>query len=539
MRPSKSPRQRQTFPPLRANPLNPDTLVVSDDGIGMSLETVLGAWFEPGTVLKKKAERSPGGRLYQGAKGVGRFAAARLAQSLYLETKTEGSSEGVTVLLDWGRFDDTSYLDEVEFEYEIHPLPQLKQGTTLSLIGLRKKKEWTEDNFRALHERLSRLISPFDEVKDFRIDLIIPAYPEVTGAVEPHAMTHKPKYRLAGTLATDGTFGGGIFADSREVKSFDHHHLGKKGETVVCGGFEIEIRAWDRDRPGLTPFMLEFNLGLRDVRNILDTYSGISIYRDGFRVHPYGEPGNDWLQLDNRSRQSPTTRLANNQVIAAIRTSRDSNPELVDRTTRKGLVHNPAYTALTEWTVRILSLLEAERYRLRPREESGTDEARTLFEVFDLAPVVKEADRQLGTQHPIAKLVRKSDTEIREGVQKLQEHYSRLLMTAGVGQIVDLVIHEMGAPIGRANREVAHLEKLLSKFLDGDALASAKEGFTAIKGWLEQLVSLRNRLDPKAAGKRGRSTTGGLPSISIQAAWARGAVMDLGASSGLALISSG
>jgi hypothetical protein len=67
------------------NPFSPESLVVSDNGIGMTLDTVLSAWFEPGTVKKKKEVRSPGGRLYQGAKGIGRFAAARLAESLYME----------------------------------------------------------------------------------------------------------------------------------------------------------------------------------------------------------------------------------------------------------------------------------------------------------------------------------------------------------------------------------------------------------------------------------------------------------------------
>ena len=57
-----------------ANASDPDTLTVSDDGCGMKLETVLGAWLEPGTILKKHQERSPGKRLFQGAKGIGRFA---------------------------------------------------------------------------------------------------------------------------------------------------------------------------------------------------------------------------------------------------------------------------------------------------------------------------------------------------------------------------------------------------------------------------------------------------------------------------------
>jgi len=388
----------------------------------------------------------------------------------------------------------------------MRPLPHLKQGTVLRLTGLRDKKEWAEEDFKALHDRLSRLISPFGEVNDFKIHLTVPSHPELDGEVEPHAITQQPKYKLEGKIDDAGKFSGAVYVDDMLIKEFKHHSLGKKGETVGCGGFEVEIRAWDRDRPGLTPYMLKFDLGLREVRRVLDTYSGVSIYRDGFRVHSYGEPGDDWLQLDNRSRQTPTARLANNQVIAAIRISRSSNPELHDRTTREGLVHNQAFDSLRDWVVRILALLEAERYKVRPREETKPEETNTLFEVFDLTPVVEEADRQLGQKHPISQLVWKSDQGIREGVVRLQDHFSRLLLTAGVGQLVDLVIHEIGAPVGRANRELAHLDRRLGKALEGREKSEVAESIGKIKGWLEQIIALRNRLDPKAAGMRGRST---------------------------------
>src|SRR5437764_2808999 len=106
----------------------------------MTLETVLSGWFEPGTATKRKDSKSPKGRLYQGAKGVGRFAAARLAKALHMETRVRGEKEGVVVLLNWGRFDDNSYLDEVVIDYDVRPLPHLKHGTTLKLTGLSEKK---------------------------------------------------------------------------------------------------------------------------------------------------------------------------------------------------------------------------------------------------------------------------------------------------------------------------------------------------------------------------------------------------------------
>ncbi len=495
------------------NAADTDTLTVSDDGHGMTLDTVLGAWLEPGTVLKKQEDRSPGKRLYQGAKGIGRFATARLAESLYMETKAKGQKSGVTVLLEWGRFNDESYLDEVSIDYEVNPLPNLKHGTALTLMGLHARKHWTEDDFKALHNRLSRLISPFQnsdgvgEVSDFEIDLQIPAFPALAGKVESHELTRASKYRLSGELSPSGKFTGTMEIEGKVKKTFTNHPLGTEGEPVVCGGFAVEIRSWDRDRPGLTPYMAKFDLSMSGLRAILDNYSGVSLYRDGFRVHPYGERGLDWLSLDTRSRQNPTMRLANNQIIAAVRISRERNPDLTDRANREGLVHNPAYQSLQEWFTRTLSLLEEERYGQRPREEVKPQEVSTLFEPFDMSEVVREANKQLGSKHPVTTLVKKKDADIRDGVQRLQDHYSRVLMAAGLGQMVDVVIHEIGAPLGRAQRAVAQLEKELAQMLGITRSGELADRFENIKAYLEQIFNLRERLIPKAAGRRGRTSS--------------------------------
>ncbi|MBK8476275.1 MAG: ATP-binding protein [Opitutaceae bacterium] len=182
-----------------SDPMQPETLVIADDGLGMTLDTVLNGWFEPGTITKRKHARSPSGRLYQGAKGVGRFAAARLAEALFLETRAENEPDGVTVLLEWGRFDENSYLDEIGIEYEVRPLPELKHGTTLTLLKLRRKEDKSLlVNFETLHNRLSRLISPFGDVEDFCIELIIPGFPQLSGEISAHELIANPPYRIEG-----------------------------------------------------------------------------------------------------------------------------------------------------------------------------------------------------------------------------------------------------------------------------------------------------------------------------------------------------
>jgi signal transduction histidine kinase len=485
----------------------PVRLIIEDDGAGMSLDTVLHAWFEPGTDLKKNANRSPGGRLYQGAKGVGRFAAARLGESLFLETRERGANQAVTVLLEWGSFDADSYLDEILITYESGPIASVNVGTKLTIEAMQKRKLWREEDFQQLHDRLSRLISPFDEITQFSIDLEIPNFPDLTGSVEPHPLTRNPKYRFKGSLSATGVLAGDIQVEGKLLTKVTEASIAVD-KAMDCGPFEFEIRAWDRDRPGLSPYMLKFGKSLTDVRDILNAYSGVSIYRDGFRVHPYGERGNDWLGLDNRSRQNPTARFASNQVVASVRLSRELNKELKDRTTREGLVHNSAYQHLIENFLSILQKLEEERYRIRPREDAKPEYTTSLFEAFDLSEVSSAADHQLGKAHPIAKLVRDKDQEIRVGVVKLQEHYSRVLLAAGLGQLVDLVVHEIGAPLGRINREIEYLSKLLQKSGGGPSNPTeVKRAITDIKIWLEQIATLRKRLDPRAAGRRGRLTT--------------------------------
>lgn len=481
-----------------------DRLVVADDGHGMDLDTVLSTWFEPGTNSKTRNDTSPRGRIYQGAKGIGRFASARLARSLMLESKTSDAAEAVAVLFDWGGFTEDAYLDEIEVAWEQRRSTDLVRGTRLTLEGLRKR--WTPEEFRELHSRLSRLISPFQEVTDFRIELLIPGDEEHSGEVQPPVLLAHPRYQLDGTVDAEGCFDGTLYREGNKVKTFERKKLGGAGVRPECGPFSTEIRVWDRDPEGLGPVATRLGQSVTEVRRILNEYSGVSIYRDGFRVYPYGQRGNDWLNLDNRSRQNPVLRLANNQIVGAIKISRDTNPDLRDRSTREGLVFNEAYTALQSWFKEVLEEIEAYRYDFRPRRK--TESTRDpLFEAFDIREAVSQARAALGPEHEVAALIAQLERQVIEGVDRVQEVFSRLLMSAGLGQMVDLVIHEIGAPIGKINRQVNVIEKRLGSSGDPRLVQTIAPMLTSIKGWLEQVYNLRQRLDPQTAGRRGRATS--------------------------------
>ena len=103
------------------------------------------------------------------------------------------------------------------------------------------------------------------------------------------------------------------------------------------------------------------------VREDLDNAAGVNVYRDGFRVLPYGDKGDDWLHLDARRVNNPTLRLSNNQVAGYVLIGADANPDLRDQTNREGLIDNKAFEDLRLAVREMIARLEGARYDARPR----------------------------------------------------------------------------------------------------------------------------------------------------------------------------
>ena len=106
---------------FEANPKNQGLKIsISDDGHGMSRDVVLNKWMVPSTDDKLKRGKSPNGRLMQGRKGIGRYAASILGDSMLLETTSE-NSEQTTILVEWSDFNKAEFLDDVELLIDTSP----------------------------------------------------------------------------------------------------------------------------------------------------------------------------------------------------------------------------------------------------------------------------------------------------------------------------------------------------------------------------------------------------------------------------------
>lgn len=520
---------------------------VLDDGVGMSAETIASTWLEPATPHRRRQRHTGSGRRILGEKGVGRFAAAKLADELDLFSYN-GENGEVVVTLDWSDFEDeNAYLDDIEIRWKVgSPVvfgengeaatlwhaavedhlaggsgsspgsrPDPRHGTLLRMRDTRA--EWTTGLVKELRTALSRLVSPFHEdaalVREFVIILDAPAKFGVTaGVVEPPEELQRPHYTLEATVTKRGRARGEMRLKNGEETVLDEQLVNSEGEVpdgptgFRCGPFKIRLRVWDRDVDSLSEIAGQLPAG--SVRSILDAAAGISIYRDGFRVLPYGERGDDWLRLDLRRVQSPTRRLSNNQIVGYVLIGRDSNPELVDQTNREGIVEGPALDDLRAAIRQLLVLLENARYKIRPRRERRHRGG--LLERIDLGELRNALAEKLPHDAGIAGMVSELQRELDQRTDEVGEVLARYHRLATLGQLVDRIVHELGQPLTASRQAAALGLERIESGVNGlgercrDLIADVGVRLTTVRDQTRTAADVLRRIEPFGGRRRGR-----------------------------------
>lgn len=484
-------------------------ITITDDGDGMTLETIRAAWMEPATVSKVTRKKSRTGRRMTGEKGIGRFAAARVASALEMTTVARGEQREVRVRFDWGVFDDqTRYLDEIKCRWEEKRVPKSrKSGTTLRLIDL--NDEWKQDkekqSFSTLRAELSRLVSPVESPDRFQIELILPErFREYAGPISPPAVLGKPHYKLAGRVDATGEIeakysgpgsGGSLLENDKNLKI-----ILPGGRKPTCGPFEFEFRVWDRSPEDLDPLARELGSTLRDLRRDLDAACGISIYRDRFRVLL---PENDWLRLDLRRVQNPTMRISNNQIVGMVSISADRNPGLRDQTNRQGIVDSPQFDDFKLVLKELLSKLEVRRDTAR-RARRPPATAGGIFQQLDFAPIRTFIAHRYPEDKELKQFLDEKLQTFEHGVSEVQQVVARYRRLATLGQLVDVILHEGRTPVTGIANEVELIKKDLRRLTQDRLYDSLPLRLNTIMKQTEFLTALFKRISPFSGRKRGR-----------------------------------
>lgn len=486
---------------------------VIDNGTGMTFDIIKSAWMEPASISKAGKKRVTGKRRrILGEKGVGRFAAAKLSEELVMITRPPESEDEFVVTFNWGDFSHDLYLDQVKCSWERRKAQALKQhGTILVMDGLnadwvtkkqKKKGKDTEDIEKILQLRsaLSRLISPFKSDKGFSIYLDLPAeYKSLSGKVEaPPSLSH-PHYSIKGQVQNDGTYSLVYESAEKGKEDIKDKFVLSGNRKPSCGPFYIELRVWDRESERLEQLASKLKYELKDVRKDLNAAAGISIYRDDFRVMPYGERDNDWMRLDFRRVQNPTLRLSNNQIVGYVLISLKDNPELKDQSNREGIIESPALNELKELVKEIITLLETRRYKERPRREEK-DEHGGLLEI-SAEPIKKFVEERYPNDTDLLKITQQTTEEVSRKVLKVREVLARYRRLSTLGQLVDVILHDGHAALNKIDSEMLLLERELNS---GTIIKTrVNKNMAFVKGQARLLTTLFKRIEPFSGRKRG------------------------------------
>jgi signal transduction histidine kinase len=466
---------------------------VRDDGSGMDLQTVLYGWMEPATPRKRarggSKVRTPLGRIQLGEKGVGRFAADKLGSELELVTRPPGSPDEIVLRVGWHHYDHDRYLDEVEnvwFTRDPVEFPGDAHGTLLLIRDLRAR--WDEEMMTRLYSGLSRLVSPAAGGMDFMIDLRCPDFPGISGPVVNRLVESAP-YRLAGQIDARGV----LHAETLPERVVDllplchGHFAGLAGEPrlPVCGPFSVTLNVWDLEPSTGRGFGVD-----RWLRERIKGASGVSVYRDGFRVWPYGEKDDDWLELNQRRVNNPTLRISNNQIIGYVEITHSDNADLRDRTSREGLLDTPAFFDLKVLVLAALSVLETERFarrRIRAASRSpveGEEDDAVLQTLTRIRAGAGRSDQVPGLRSALQEL----DRLYRGQLVQERARYNQVSRLAGVGMAAELLTDTF-------SRKVLNATTLL-RTLQGESRTGASPQIqNLIRDLATQLEDLNEQVD--------------------------------------------
>lgn len=329
-------------------------IIIEDDGDGMTLDDIINKWMVLGTDNKLHQTFSDKGRRKLGEKGIGRFSVERLSKKTTITTNTQ-NDQLITIEIDWDKYETkNSYFNEIKHPVKYESAPPNKKGTKIILDDLRD--EWTEETIANLRKELFLLV-PLDIGKlsskfksDANVVLICDEFPNKSGQIEDKLLQYYHA-KLSGEIFKDGS--GKLELELRLNKKNSLNEVGVKYERNLpqeelnysCGPVVFEAYAFLRD--GRLYRGLEINKD--NITKLLDEYSGVKIYRDDFRVKPYGDPNNDWLNLNGRRIQDPEYRLSTSQVIGGVKISRDDNPGLQDVLSRENLYDTQEFKDLSSF----------------------------------------------------------------------------------------------------------------------------------------------------------------------------------------------
>lgn len=501
---------------------------IEDDGEGMSLETIKNTWMVPATSYKvNKQYSSKKKRVVQGKKGIGRYASAILGDFLRITT-TDLNGMTSIIEIDWKQFDDGKFLDEINIPYECNRT-NLKSGTKIEIYSsievyydvsnqqYKNSINWNDNQNNLLFKELRKLLVPVNksnEIFEIRFStngLIEFGIKDKNEKIEPFPLLDSYEYRIKGKISSNGKgllfYENKNFENSNEKIELDLHN--------ICGNIEVDLRVFDLDSDVIQNLVNKQNgkeekLGKSEFKALIKEFSGVGIYRNLFRIRPYGDHDFDWLGLNARRVNSPTVSISTNQVAGFVSIESENKSNLIEKSDREGLKENENYDNLKKILLEVLIEVERRRYEFRKNTKRGRVVANnikdTIRDVFSFDDVNNKISVILHKANIDAHIIEKVQFELKQeeikknnGLKNIEEVLAMYEAHAALGKLVLYVLHEGRKPMQIIGLKLNNLKKSLQRFIktkDENIEQDIKKYNEDSLSQLEKLSNLFKRLDP-------------------------------------------
>jgi len=404
-------------------------IVIEDDGDGMDGDSIVDGWLVLGGSSKSTDELTRLGRRPAGNKGLGRLAALRLGQIARM-TSRPGDGFEYTISIDWRRFESVTTVDDVPLVVERERSPG-GTGTRIELIDI--KASIGRVDVRRLSRALVLLADPFgDEPKGFQPALHSNEYSDLAAQVSSRYFD-QAEYHLTGRIV-DGVASASV-QDWRGETLWEatHGDLSKTPTEAKYALPDAELDLW--------VFILNAQtfqtrpVQLNTVRDWLGSFGGVHVYVNGLRVAPYGNQGNDWLDMNLARVRSPEERPSTNTSIGRLKVF-DQYDSLKQKTDRSGFLDTTAFAELQRFGKDALNWMAqkrveaAERKRRAARAEAKISASSSSASVAASIDKIENEQSKREVQRAFSDYQRVRDQEA--DVLRREVQLYRTLSTAGI-----------------------------------------------------------------------------------------------------------
>jgi hypothetical protein len=389
-------------------------LVVDDNGTGMTRQELLDGFLRLASGLKVSMPKSKlFGRHRAGRKGLGRFSAQRLGSTLSLRTWVDPALPGFQLLIDWSQFKMGRRLENIPVA--LSEVPPRHTGTRLEIGKLRD--EWSDSQVRRCWRGLLNLQQPFPVAPVGEHPLADPGFKvefwregglysnsELVANLQTEILDHLHaliELRVDQDGRAEWRLSQNRFGPDRQWTRIHHQHREARDPPPYSALRTVWMKAYYFILlPSLLPSLVYTRL-----RDVLSDEGGIRLYRNGFRVIPYGDPGNDWLRLDEiYSKRSYLAPVANRNFFGVIEVHDPEGSQFEEHTSREGLIETPALAELRDLASSVLltATTRISEDRGRKSRAGRTRAQASVTTAEDLREAASRAREAAGRVHNIS-----------------------------------------------------------------------------------------------------------------------------------------